>query len=317
MRQLPRIALFALSLLFAAWCVRSLRGDLAQVSFVPLLRSWDIVAAAVLLSLLNYVVRVLRWRSYLARLGHSFPLRFLAMTYVAGFAYTLSPGKVGEIVRARYYVPRGVRLAEITAAFFAERLLDIISMLALVSLLLTVAARFAGFLALVAFLVIAVLASVSLLPWPAIAQKLAASHRLPARLHRVMAGLASTLVSTRPLLRPGILAGGFAAGLLAWGFEGAGLGLLSTIYPTVQLPLTSAMGIYGIAVLVGGLSFLPGGLGSTEAVMTGLLATCGYPLSQALLLTLVCRLVTLWLGVCLGWAAVLLLRHQSVPAVEA
>ena len=247
---------------------------------------------------------------------HRFPMRFLAMTYVAGFAYTLSPGKVGEIVRARYYVPRGVRLSEITAAVFAERLLDIVAMLALASLLLTTATRFSGFLALVAALVVGVLASVSLLPWPAIAQKLAASRRLPTRLRDAMVGLVSTLVSTRPLLRPGMLAAGFAAGLLAWGLEGAGLGLLSTIYPEVQLHLLSAVGVYGIAVLVGGLSFLPGGLGSTEAAMTGLLVTHGYSVSQGILLTLACRLVTLWLGVCVGWIAVLLLRHRSLSPVE-
>jgi hypothetical protein len=39
-------------------------------------------------------------------------------------------------------------------------------------------------------------------------------------------------------------------------------------------------------------------------------------LSQALLLTLVCRLVTLWLAVCLGWIAVFCLRQGSAPAVE-
>ena len=317
MRHFPRLALLAFTLLFAGWCVKSLHGDLAQLSLAPLLRSWDVVLAAVVLSLINYGIRVMRWRSYLAKLGHTFPLRFLVLTYVAGFAYTLSPGKVGEIVRARYYVPRGVRLAEITAAFFAERLLDIVAMLALASLLLTTATRFTGFLALVAALVVGVLASVSLLPWPAIAQKLTGSHRLPARLHDAMAGLISMLVATRPLLRPGMLVAGFAAGLLAWGLEGAGLGLLSTIYPGVQLPLLSAVGVYGIAVLVGGLSFLPGGLGSTEAAMTGLLVSHGYLLSQGILLTLACRLVTLWLGVCVGWIAVLLLRHRSLSAVEA
>jgi uncharacterized membrane protein YbhN (UPF0104 family) len=169
----------------------------------------------------------------------------------------------------------------------------------------------------VVFAVIAVLAAISFLPWPKIAHRLSSGHRLPAKLRRVLVGLTSTLVATRPVLGPGMLAGGFAAGLLAWGFEGAGLGLLSSIYPAIHLPLTSAMGIYGIGVLVGGLSFLPGGLGSTEAVMAGLLATHGYALSEALLLTLVCRLVTLWLGVCLGWLAVLALRNHSVPAVEA
>jgi uncharacterized membrane protein YbhN (UPF0104 family) len=67
-------------------------------------------------------------------------------------------------------------------------------------------------------------------------------------------------------------------------------------------------------VLIGGLSFLPGGLGSTEAVMTTLLGKMGYALGDALLITLSCRLVTLWLAVILGWLAVLILR-QRAPAV--
>jgi len=92
--------------------------------------------------------------------------------------------------------------------------------------------------------------------------------------------------------------------------------LLLEIFAGVAL-LLAAVGIYGIAVLVGGLSFLPGGLGSTEAAMTGLLVTHGFTLSQGLLVTLTCRLVTLWLGVCIGWLAVLTLRHKSFAAVEA
>jgi uncharacterized protein (TIRG00374 family) len=111
-----------------------------------------------------------------------------------------------------------------------------------------------------------------------------------------------------------MLAGGFFLALLAWGLEGAGLGLLSSILPGRHLDLASAVGIYGIAVLVGGLSFLPGGLGSTEAVMTALLVTRGYSVADALLLTLACRLVTLWFAVCLGWVAVFLLRQRTVAA---
>jgi len=315
--QLPRYALFALTILFAAWCTNSLRGDLSLLSIAPLLRSWDIVAAAALLSLLNYVLRILRWRTFLAKLGHSFTLRFSAITYVAGFAYTLSPGKVGEIVRARYYVPRGVPLVGVTAAFFAERLLDIIAMLVLASLLATAITRFTSSLMLAVLIVIVVLTSIAFLPWTAIEARLESSRRVPNWLRKILTGLVATLISTRPLLQPAMLAGGFITGLLAWGLEGAGLGLLTSIYPTVNLPLMSALGIYGIAVLVGGLSFLPGGLGSTEVIMAGLLSSRGYPLSQALALTLVCRLVTLWLAVCLGWIAVFCLRQESAPAVQA
>ena len=61
----------------------------------------------------------------------------------------------------------------------------------------------------------------------------------------------------------------------------------------------------------GSLGSPAGGLGSTEAVMTALLAAQGYPLSQAIVITLTCRLVTLWLAVALGWGAVLSLRQRT------
>jgi glycosyltransferase 2 family protein len=313
-RQIPRFALFAIVLAFAAWCALSLRGDLAQVSLEPVLRSGDLVALAALLSLLNYALRILRWRAYLARLGHRLPPGFSALTYAAGFAYTLSPAKAGEMVRARYYVPLGIPLADVAAAFFTERLMDLMVMVALGALLFTAFARYAGAIVGAAIGVAVVLTALALIPWAALAAALKSQQRITGMLRSVLVGLTSALVATRPLLRPGVLAGGFAIGLFAWGLEGVGLGLLSSIYPPLHLDLASALGIYGVAVLVGGLSFLPGGLGSTEAVMTALLVTRGYAVGQALLVTLLCRLVTLWFAVCLGWLAVLLLRHRTLPA---
>src|SRR5262249_10439976 len=127
--------------------------------------------------------------------------------------------------------------------------------------------------------------------------------------------VASALAATRLLLRPGILLFGFSLALLAWMMEAAGFSLLSGMFPPAHIQATTAIGIYAFAVLVGGLSFLPGGLGSTEAIMTALLAGNGFSVGQALLITLSCRLVTLWLAVVLGWAAVLVLRNRSIATV--
>src|SRR5882757_9861156 len=142
MRPIMRVAPYSLVLCFAVWCAIILRRDLAQLSLTPCIESWAVVLAAAGLSLLNYVLRIIRWRFYLARLGHTVPRRFAALTYTAGFAYTVSPGKLGEMVRARYYEPFGVPLSDITAAFFAERLLDLIVMVMLAALLL---AAFPGY----------------------------------------------------------------------------------------------------------------------------------------------------------------------------
>jgi uncharacterized membrane protein YbhN (UPF0104 family) len=300
-------------LAFATWCAFALRGDLAQISLAPVLRSWDLVALAAVLSVLNYALRIFRWRSYLARLGHALPLRFAALTFTAGFAYTLSPGKVGELVRARYYVPLGVPLATVTAAFFAERLMDLIAMIVLAALLFAGSQRYEGAIIGAALAVALVLAFLWLVPWGSVAAAVRSRARMPGPLRAALLALTSTLTATRPLLRPAPLALGFAIGLLAWGLEGVGFGVLSSIVPGIHVDVMIAVGIYSIAVLIGGLSFLPGGLGSTEAVMTALLVSHGYTVTQALLITLVCRLVTLWLAVCLGWVAVLVLRQRTLP----
>ncbi|MEQ1529876.1 MAG: flippase-like domain-containing protein, partial [Methylococcales bacterium] len=119
------------------------------------------------------------------------------------------------------------------------------------------------------------------------------------------------LLSAKALLRPKLLVTGFLLGLLAWAGEGVGLLVISDMSDGTLMTMSTAIGIYAIAVIVGALSFLPGGLGSTEAVMIALLNNQGYPMPDAILLTLVCRLLTLWLAVAIGWLAVWILRFKS------
>ena len=82
----------------------------------------------------------------------------------------------------------------------------------------------------------------------------------------------------------------------------------------IDVSYSSAVGIYATATIIGAFSFLPGGLGSTEAVMVALLAARGYGLSDSILITLVCRVCTLWLAVAAGWLAVLVLRRTTPAA---
>jgi glycosyltransferase 2 family protein len=306
-----RVAPYLLMLAFAAWCATALQSDLVQISPAALVRSWNILVLAAVLSLLNYALRIVRWRSYLAHLGHCVPLGFAALTFTAGFAYTLSPGKFGEMARARYYVALGVPLPQVAAAFFTERLLDLAAMIVLATLLFTAAPGYEGAILGAGAVVALALTVLSLAGWSTLTTRLA-----PGRALNLLTSLLSTLAAAQTLLRPRLLASGFLLGLAAWGLEGLGLGLLSSMFPPLQLPATTAVGIYGVAVLIGGLSFLPGGLGSTEAVMTALLGKMGYPLGEALLITLSCRLVTLWLAVLLGWLAVLILRQRAPVVVS-
>ena len=304
-----RALVYGVFALFAAWCIKAFHHDIVQIDLSPLRAGWTAVAIAAALSLFNYALRVWRWRIYLQRLGHDLPWGFVSLTFMAGFAFTLSPGKLGEMVRARYYQPHGIPVSAVTGAFFVERLLDLAVMILLAVAVLAELQAYRAFLWVAVGLVGALLASVALVPWTRVATHLMAVHQ--GKLVVALRPVVNMLVSARQFLAPGLLLSGLLMGLMAWGAEAVGLKLVADVVAPIELSIPAAMGIYAIAIIVGALSFLPGGLGSTEAVMAALLFAHGYTMPQAILLTLVCRLLTLWLAVVIGWLCVWALRGKT------
>ena len=297
---------------FAVWCVHGLSKDAAQIHLSALDGSWGVVLLSGVLSLVNYALRIVRWHAYLLFLGRKLPFRLAALSYMAGFAFTLSPGKVGEMIRVRYYGRYGISIEDVSVAFFAERLMDLLVIVVLAAALLATLPdyRWLGRVGVGAS--VGILLVLHVMPWPRLLAFLGRDGVQPGVLVRGARKAVGMLVNSRQLLRKRMLVLGFGTGLLAWGCEAVGFKLVGdVISPDVGLAWTAGVGIYATATLVGALSFLPGGLGSTEAVMTGLLVTHHFSMGDALLLTLVCRVLTLWLAVLIGWICVWLLRHEN------
>jgi uncharacterized protein (TIRG00374 family) len=310
-----RLAYVACCALLLAWCVLAFRGDLAQIGFSRLWPARDLLLWVAALSLLNYGLRALRWRYFFSRLGYRLGGGQACLTYMAGFAFTLLPGKVGEMTRAYYYRDMGIPLSATASAFVVERILDLLVMMMLACLAFGVSGPYAPLILIAAGVVLAILLLLAFVHWRNLATHPWVA-RLPATLGGLVDALAQALAGARALLRPRPLAAGFCAGLIAWGAEGVGLAVLTHLLPQAAPGWAVVTGIYAIAILAGALSFLPGGLGGTEAVMAALLMAHGYTLADALLLTLLCRVLTLWLAIALGWGSVAMLRFRPAPQKE-
>jgi uncharacterized protein (TIRG00374 family) len=70
--------------------------------------------------------------------------------------------------------------------------------------------------------------------------------------------------------------------------------------------------IYAAAVLLGAISFLPGGLGGTEAAMIFMLVKVGFDVTSATAITFICRVATLWFAVALGLLTMLILPKLGI-----
>lgn len=254
------------------------------------------LAAGAGLAVVNYGLRYLRWSMYLRALGINTPSSVSVPVFVAGLALSITPGKVGELLKSVWLHQRtGTPVAASAPAVVMERLTDVISVALLgltgVLLLPTAIALAVGGLLLIGL-------AVGLLAASRYGEK---ALDLPV-LRRWREPLAQSQDGLRRLMSPRILAAAVALGFLAWAAEGLALwviirGLGDEVAVDVALPISAA------AALVGAVTALPGGLVGFEGSMVALLDQAGVPAATAALATLLTRLATLWLAVAVGGLA--------------
>lgn len=310
----PRTIVFSLCLaaLLYATVVAGIDTDRTLAAVRQLDARWWLAILG--LSLINYALRFARWHGYLRWLGNRVNPARHALIYIAGFALTTTPGKAGESMRSVYLARLGVPYAHSLAAFFAERFLDLLT-IALLSLLVLIA--FSGY-------VLWVIAPLAILAGLLVAIRqrrlLEAMSRRYAepetRFAKLMHALVTAWDQAFALLGNKPLYYGLALGLVAWAAEGVSVFLIAHGLG-LTLSVETAIGIYAVSMLVGALSFVPGGLGGTEAVMALLLKLSGAGAALAIAITLIARIATLWFAVVLGLIALAGLeidRRLNAPA---
>lgn len=91
------------------------------------------------MSLISYLIRFARWHWLLSRAGFKTTVMRGLLSNMAGFAFTATHEKVGELVRIRYLTPLGVPSEVILSAFIFERTVDLVVVLVLASLFVQLA----------------------------------------------------------------------------------------------------------------------------------------------------------------------------------
>jgi uncharacterized protein (TIRG00374 family) len=271
---------------------------------------WWAFAAALGLALANYVLRFVRWQIYLARRDIRVPLGSSALVFGAGLSLSITPAKLGELVKA--YLLRelhDVPATKTAPIVVAERVTDLI---ALIAIAIAGVAAYGLAPALVAVAGALVAIGLVLLAWTRPTRALIDFITSPERFRRMRDPLHETLEHLAALCRPGTLLVATAIAIPAWGCECLGFALICNAFPGAHVDLGLAAAIYAGTTIAGALSFLPGGLGVTEGAMTLALVEGAAHLDRATAVdaTLLTRLATLWFAVALGIAFLALARRR-------
>lgn len=292
---------------FLVFLLIVLIGDLQEISREFLSFQWELYPLVLGLTLFNYLLRFVKWHFYLHQLGiKNLPLLESARLFVAGFPLAVTPGKIGEVLKAVWLENKtGLPTAQGISVVTAERISDGIAVLLLSTLGVIAYPRYwPAFSAALVFVVAVILISQIR---PLAVRIIRLTEKIPG-IRRFSTAALEFYEGSYLLFRPKPLFTAVGLGTVSWGGEGIGmyLVLIGLGLPTGWDTLALGIFVLSFSTVVGAITALPGGLGASEASLAGMLTfLLGTPADLASAATILIRFATLWFAVFLGlfvWA---------------
>ena len=287
----------------AVYAAMALWGDVPALS--EALSGFDLRCGvwALVAVLLGYGLRFVKWQLALHVVEVKAPVALSATVFLAGMVMSITPGKVGEVLKSALLKRElGVSMARTAPVVVLERLTDLIG----VCVIAAWGARTFERGAIAAWVTVAAVALgvVALSRQEAVRSVLRLMERW-GWTSRAVPALREAYGSMRALLGWRTLAATTLLSVGAWGLEGVAFWWVIQGFGGSAQVWFEAMFIFALTTLLGAVSFLPGGVGVTEGGMVGLLGALHVfeQSAVALAATYVVRGATLWFGVALGGAA--------------
>ncbi len=285
---------------------------------------WWLLPIILLFTLFNYALRFYKWDTYLRLVGATgVSKKDSLLIFLSGMAMAMTPGKVGEVLKSYLLKQvRGTPIATSAPIIMAERMTDGLAMLVLASAGLVLFNYGTAILVGIALFAIAFL---FVFQNRALANRLMGmGERLPV-LSRVVHHFHAFYESSYELFRLPNLLFGVGIGVVSWFGEVVAfvLVMIGLGIPFSPLLVIICAFILSASTLIGSVTLLPGGLGTADASITGMLQflipaqlAIAMPQNTAVAATLLIRFSTLWFGVGIGLICLTLVqRHLGTMAL--
>jgi uncharacterized protein (TIRG00374 family) len=272
-------------------------GDVQGVTDTITSIPFHMFLLTVIMTLLSYLIRYIKWEYLLRELNVKIPWRDSLNIFFIGLSMSITPGKIGEILKA-YLIKNigGYKMPQSMPAVFADRFSDLFSILVLIGLGVSIFSI--GYYAIVILFLLLITITLLLRSKQIVEGVINLFCRVGfIKKHReslitIYSGI-YTLLSRRTFFVS------VSIGIVAWFMECVSLYILVKSL-SIDLSLLHNTFIFSFSTVAGALSMVPGGLGVAEGSLTGLFMYFDVNQSIAVTLTILIRLVTLWLGVVIG-----------------
>lgn len=218
------------------------------------------------------------------------------LIYYTGYAFSLTPGKIGEAIRSKYLKDDfGISIMKTVPTVFSERYYDVIGVVSIAFFSYGISKT----QSITIFFSIALLALVYIIVRKKVINKII----MPLNKFRSLSKMNQKIIEISEnleiLLQPKIFLKCSALTIVSWFVESLGAYFIFVSF-NVKISTLNAIFDYVISSLIGAGSFLPGGIGGTEGSLLGLLLLQGHSYNDSLGPVLMIRVLSLWYVIAIG-----------------
>jgi glycosyltransferase 2 family protein len=295
----------------------SIYADFEKLLSVFINFNWFWLPIILALSFMNYIFRFFKWHYYVNILDIKLSYKTSFLIFLSAFTMSVTPGKMGEVLKSYLLKEEnGTPVSKSAPIVLAERLTDFVSIV-LLCILGSFVFNYGKTLIIIIGMVF--ILTIILLSMRNVSLRIISFFERFQFLKKHIQKIHTAYDSVYTMLRVKPLIIATFISLVSWFFECIGFYLVLKIFSGgsgLEISLLSATFIYAFSTLIGAIAMLPGGVGMTEASLTGLLVFSKIPKDISVASTIMIRLATLWFAVIVGIVAIYIFQRQTNKKIE-
>ena len=284
------VGLYGVFLFFSDFNIISEQISNFKYEFLPLI---------LLLVSISWTPLLVRWQILLKKNDINIPIKKSFLLFLCGMSMSITPGHVGELIKSQlmktiYNIPR----TKTAPIIFVEKFYDLTGAI-IASIIGIIILGMDTNLILISVSILIVI--IFLIYYRPIFEFILKRVTKTKFFSKYSENISDSYEIVRNSTTPQISSISFGLSVLYWIIISVAVHFILLSFGIESISVLKTISIYSSSVIIGAISFIPGGLGITEGSLIGLFSLEGIDISLALILSVMIRILTMWYSVSIGF----------------
>jgi uncharacterized protein (TIRG00374 family) len=284
------VGLYGVFLFFSDFNIISEQISNFKYEFLPLI---------LLLVSISWTPLLVRWQILLKKNDINIPIKKSFLLFLGGMSMSITPGHVGELIKSQlmktiYNIPR----TKTAPIIFVEKFYDLTGAI-IASIIGIIILGMDTSLILISVSILIVI--IFLIYYRPIFEFILKRVTKTKFFSKYSENISDSYEIVRNSTTPQISLISFGLSILYWIIISIAVHFILLSFGIESVSILKTISIYSSSVVIGAISFIPGGLGITEGSLIGLFSLEGIDISLALILSVMIRILTMWYSVSIGF----------------